>query len=151
MVVSYPVCRLSVVGYKIWRKLAHLLIINALVFDGEAHGHVGHFDVMITLTLTSPVSFLLDGSHHYHSQNMSHEIKCKLLLLTLKRCMETWHWLCLNGKKVSDKLKQITDREKVQREGNKQDVMPVLLGEYEWRKEKLLKWTLFDHLRGTWN
>lgn len=40
--------------------------------------------MMITLTLTSADSFICDGSHCYHSQNMSLEIKHKLLVLTVK-------------------------------------------------------------------
>lgn len=50
--------------------------------------YIGLFDVMITLTLPSAISFICDGSHHYHSQNMSLEIKHKLLVLTVKRCVK---------------------------------------------------------------
>lgn len=65
-------------------------VLPAWVFSGLSgfHKSIGYFDVMITLTWTSADSFIYDGSHHYHSQNMSLEIKHKLLVLTVKRCVK---------------------------------------------------------------
>lgn len=54
-------------------------------------------------------------------------------------------------KKIWEKLKQITDHEYVQRDGDKHGVMPVFLGEYEKWKENLWSPRGAPDIRQSWN